>query len=120
MKKIIKGIVTQQEEGDITLLPRNRKVFKLISIGIYMEQKRKGKSKTLIDQIDYEIMEILMENKELTITGLLNKIGLTHSNLITHMKRLRNIIERRRDKQTIYVSLNEGGEKLLNVIRITK
>ena len=78
-----------------------------------MKQKRKGKSKTLIDSIDYDIMKVLSKNKRLTITELRNKIGLTHSNLTTHMKRLGNIIERKRDKQTIYVSLNKDGEKLL-------
>lgn len=81
------------------------------------QQKRKGKSNTLIDGIDYGIMKVLSKNKRLTITGLRNKIGLTHSNLTTHMKRLRNIIERKRDKQTIYVSLNKNGEKLLEIMQ---
>ncbi len=81
------------------------------------QEKRKGKSETLIDRIDYEIMKVLSERKELTITELRNKIDLTHSNLTTHMKRLRNIIERKRDKQTIYVSLNSDGEKVLDMIK---
>lgn len=81
-----------------------------------MKQKRKGKSETLIDSIDYDIMKILSKNKRLTITGLRNKIGLTHSNLTTHMKRLGNIIERKRDKQTIYVSLNKEGKNVLDML----
>ena len=84
------------------------------------QQKRKGKSETLIDGIDYGIMKVLSENKRLTITELRNKIGLTHSNLTTHMKRLRNIIERKRDKQTIYVSLNKGGNDLVKNIEKLK
>jgi len=80
------------------------------------QQKRKGKSETLIDSIDHNIMKVLSKNKRLTITNLRDKIGLTHSNLTTHMKRLGKIIERKRDKQTIYVSLNQGGEKLLDMI----
>lgn len=81
-----------------------------------MKQKRKGKSETLIDGIDYEIMKVLSK-KKLTITELRNKIGLTHSNLTTHMKRLGNIIKRERDKQTIYVSLNSDGERLLVMVK---
>lgn len=81
------------------------------------QQKRKGKSETLIDSIDYDIMKVLSKSKRLTITELRNKIGLTHSNLTTHMKRLENIIGRKRDKQTIYVSLNNNGEKLLDMIK---
>ena len=81
------------------------------------KQKRKGRSETLIDSIDYNIMKVLSKNKRLTITKLRNKIGLTHSNLTTHMKRLKNIIERKRDKQTIYVSLNKDGKRLLEIMQ---
>ena len=81
------------------------------------QQKRKGKSKILIDGIDYDIMKFLSNNKRLTITELRNKIGLTHSNLTTHMKRLTNILERERDKQTIYVSLNKDGKGLFNMVK---
>ena len=80
------------------------------------ETKRKSKAETLLDGIDYDIMKFLSKSKRLTITELRNKIGLTHSNLTTHMKRLRNVIERKRDKQTIYVSLNKDGEKLLDIV----
>ena len=79
--------------------------------------KRKGKAETLLDGIDYNIMKFLSQNKKLTITELRNKIGLTHSNLTTHMKRLGKIIERKRDKQTIYVSLNKDGKDLLDRIK---
>jgi DNA-binding MarR family transcriptional regulator len=81
------------------------------------KQKRKGRSGTIIDGIDYEIMNVLSKNKKLTITALRKKIGLTHSNLTTHMKRLEKIIERKRDKQTIYVSLNKNGKKLLELMK---
>ena len=81
------------------------------------KQKRKGKSETLIDRIDYEIMGVLSKNKKLKITELRNKIGLTHANLTTHLRRLEKIIERKRDKQTIYISLNKGGKDLLEMIK---
>ncbi|MBU3907484.1 MAG: winged helix-turn-helix transcriptional regulator [Nanoarchaeota archaeon] len=84
------------------------------------KQKRKGKSETLIDSIDHNIMKVLSNNKRLTMTELRNKIGLTHSNLTTHMKRLKNIIERERDKQTIYVSLNSAGHDLVKSIKKLK
>jgi DNA-binding MarR family transcriptional regulator len=84
------------------------------------QQKRKGKSETLIDSIDHDIMKVLSKSKRLTITELRNKIGLTHSNLTTHMKRLGNIIERKRDRQTIYVSLTKTGLDLIKIIQKLK
>ncbi len=81
-----------------------------------MEEKRKGKSETIIDAIDYEILRMLSIHGRLTITGLRKIIGLTHANLTTHLKRLINLINRKRDQQTINITLNKGGKMLLKII----
>lgn len=80
------------------------------------ETKRKGKAETIIDAIDYEILRMLSIHKRLTITALRNIIRLTHSNLTTHLKRLIHIIDRKRAKQTIYISLNRGGKMVLKIL----
>ena len=80
------------------------------------KQKRKGKSETILDAIDYEILRMLSIHKRLTITALRDVIGLTHANLTTHLKRLINLLDRDRDQQTIYVSTNRGGKTMLKMI----
>lgn len=80
------------------------------------EQKRKGKSETILDAIDYEILRMLSIHKRLTITALRDIIGLTHANLSTHLRRLINVIDRKRDKQTIHASLNKGGKTVLKIV----
>lgn len=82
-----------------------------------MANKRKGKSKTIIDGTDFSIMKILSSNKPINVTDLRTKIDLTHANLTTHMKRLEPFTEKKRDKQTINLSINQEGIKMVNLLQ---
>lgn len=80
------------------------------------QKKYKGKTPTLIDLLDFEILEVLKIKKKIKTTELRDIIGLTHPNFLTHMRRLKDLISKERDKQTIYLSLNEAGKKVLALL----
>jgi len=80
--------------------------------------KHLGKTKTIIDEIDIEILSLL-ENNTFRITDLQKNINLTHANLNTHLKRLSPFIKRNRDKQTINLSLTQRGKNLISLIEET-
>ncbi len=82
-----------------------------------MVKKRQGKPNTLLDSTDYDIIKVILDKKGITITELKNKIGLTHANLTTHLRRLDFLINRERDKQTIHLSMSEDGKFLFDMIR---
>lgn len=82
-----------------------------------MVKKKKGKSKTIIDGIDFGIMKILSSNKQINVTNLRTKIDLTHANLTTHMKRLEPFTEKKRNKQTINLSINQEGLKMFDLLQ---
>lgn len=80
-------------------------------------KKRKGREPTLFDMLDAVILKFIAEKKKVNITEIRNKTGLTHANLVTHMKRLTfsNLIKKEREKQTIYVLLSEKGKRLYKI-----
>lgn len=77
--------------------------------------KKEGKSKILFDEIDYQILaNIILNDNKIRIMHLRKIIGLAHPNLQTHLRRLSECINRNRDKQTIYLSVNKRGVIVLN------
>lgn len=87
---------------------------------MYMNMKRKGREQTIFDLLDAVILKFITDSvkkgKKPTITEVRIKTGLTHANLITHLKRLEKLIQRERDKQTIYLSLTKIGKKLMIIL----
>lgn len=91
-------------------------------------EKRQGKTPVKFDEVDVMILkfvdERVKEDNKPTITDVRNFTGLTHSNLVNHLKKLTKgsdlippLIKRERDKQTIFLSFTEIGEKAMEIFR---
>lgn len=79
-------------------------------------KRRKGREPTVLDKLDILIFIFVIQNKKVTIGDIKKRTGLTHTNLVAHMKRLDKFLNRKRDKQKIYVSINKKGIKLFNLL----
>ncbi len=88
---------------------------------MFNEKRKIGqREKILFDILDAVILKFiydsLKEGKKPTITEVREHTGLTHANLTTHLKRLEHLIKRERDKQTIYLSFSQEGEKAMEIL----
>lgn len=81
---------------------------------LFEVSKRNGKSKIFIDLVDIQIL-FCLSNKSMKIGDLRDKIKITHANLNTHLERIKPFIDRERDKQSIYLSLNESGKGISKI-----
>lgn len=77
---------------------------------------KSNKAITLLDSTDVNILCYLEQKSTATITDIREAVKLTHANLTNHMKRINRWIDRERDKQTINISLNKSGIKLLQLL----
>lgn len=79
--------------------------------------KKGHKGGIILDQYDIQILYYLLGRKKRTITEIRKLLEITHANLTPHLKRLEEykLIERERDKQTIFLKTTRMFENLYKI-----
>lgn len=84
-----------------------------------------NKAQILLDTWDITIFNAIKDNEGITIGEIREKTGLTHANLIPHIKRLKSIgmIIPERDQQTIHMRTNPDLKQyfpFMDIIKLNK